>query len=104
MMTLDPTLWTRISKRIRERVSADGFERWFSGIQIASMADNILTLSVPNPIHQFFIESNYLPIVKEAVLEEAPGMTSIQLQSAGEPEMPTRPAAAAAVKPSKEKA
>ena len=104
MMTLDSTLWTRISKRIRERVSADGFERWFSGIQIASMADNVLTLSVPNPIHQFFIESNYLPIVKEAVLEEAPGMTSIQLQSAGEPEMPARPAPAAAAKPAKDKA
>ena len=104
MMTLDSTLWTRISKRIRERVSADGFERWFSGIQIASMVDNVLTLSVPNPIHQFFIESNYLPIVKEAVLEEAPGMTSIQLQSAGEPEMPARPAPVAAAKPAKDKA
>jgi chromosomal replication initiator protein len=102
MMTLDSTLWTRISKRIRERVSADGFERWFSGIQIASFADNVLTLSVPNPIHQFFIESNYLPIVKEAVLEEMPGMTSIQLQSTGEAEMPARPAPAAA-KSAKEK-
>ncbi len=102
MMTLDSTLWTRISKRIRERVSADGFERWFSGIQIASTANNVLTLSVPNPIHQFFIESNYLPIVKEAVLEEIPGMSSIQLQSAGEAEMPARPTPALA-KPTKEK-
>jgi len=104
MTTLDSTLWTRISKRIRERVSADGFERWFSGVQIASMADNVLTLSVPNPIHQFFIESNYLPIVKEAVLEEAPEMASILLQSAGEPEMPARPAPNPATKPAKDKA
>ena len=102
MMTLDSTLWTRISKRIRERVSADGFERWFSGIQVASTDNNVLTLSVPNPIHQFFIESNYLPILKEAVFEEMPGMTSIQLQSTGEAEMPARPTPAAA-KPAKEK-
>ena len=102
MMTLDSTLCTRISKRIRERVSADGFERWFSGIQVASTDNNVLTLSVPNPIHQFFIESNYLPILKEAVFEEMPGMTSIQLQSAGEAEMPARPTPAAA-KPAKEK-
>ncbi len=84
-------------------MSADGFERWFSGIQIASTTNNVLTLSVPNPIHQFFIESNYLPIVKEAVLEEIPGISSIQLQSAGEAEMPTRPAPAAVAKPAKEK-
>ncbi len=103
MMTLDSTLWTRVSKRIRERVSADGFERWFSGIQIVSMDNHIVTLSVPNPIHQFFIESNYLPIVKEALMEEAPGMTSVQLQSAGEAEIPTRTAPTAS-KPVKEKA
>jgi chromosomal replication initiator protein len=101
MMTLDSTLWTRISTRIRDRVSADGFERWFSGIQITSTAKNILTLSVPNPIHQFFIESNYLPIVKQAVLEEMPEMVSIQLQSAGEAEVPCP--GPSVTKPAKEK-
>ncbi|MEI8294034.1 MAG: chromosomal replication initiator protein DnaA [bacterium] len=102
-MTLDPTVWTRISKRIKERVSADGFDRWFSGVRVSSSAENILTLGVPNPIHQFFIESNYLPIVKEAVLEELPGIVSIQLQSEGDEETPPPQPAPATSRTSKEK-
>ena len=102
-MTLDPTVWTRISKRIKERVSADGFDRWFSGVRVSSSAENILTLGVPNPIHQFFIESNYLPIVKEAVLEELPGIVSIQLQSEGDEEAPRPQPAPANSRTSKEK-
>jgi chromosomal replication initiator protein len=104
MMTLDSTLWTRVSKRIRERVSADGFERWFSGIQVASLSGETLTLSVPNPIHQFFIESNYLPIVKEAVFEEMPGVTTLQLQSADERDFHNEPPAPSPTKTIKEKA
>ena len=64
--------WEQISKRIRDRVSSDGFDRWFSGVSIASLTSDTVTLCVPNPIHQFFIESNYLPIVKEVEIAPRP--------------------------------
>jgi len=70
-------LWPQISKHIRERVSADGFERWFSNVTIAAVDGATLRLGVPNPIHQFFIESNYLPIVRESVLLVAPTIEKV---------------------------
>src|SRR5690606_11789034 len=51
------------------RVSADGFQRWFRDVEVTADDGATLTLSVPNPIHKFFIESNYLPLVQAAVME-----------------------------------
>jgi chromosomal replication initiator protein len=85
--------WEQISKRIRERVSSDGFDRWFSGVRIAALSSDTVTLSVPNPIHQFFIESNYLPIVKESVQATLPSVTHVEFTSSNEVEIAPRPAA-----------
>lgn len=61
--------WSSISEVIRQRISADGYERWFHGVDIVSDDGIRMVLSVPNPIHQFFIESNYLPLVQDAAAE-----------------------------------
>jgi len=60
-------IWDQAAEEIRGRISHDGFHRWFDGVQMISDDGKTLSLSVPNPIHQFFIESNYLPLVAEAV-------------------------------------
>ena len=85
--------WEQISKRIRDRVSSDGFDRWFSGVRIAALSSDTVTLCVPNPIHQFFIESNYLPIVKESVQATLPSVTHVEFTSSNEVEIAPRPAA-----------
>jgi chromosomal replication initiator protein len=74
-------------------VSSDGFDRWFSGVRIAALSSDTVTLSVPNPIHQFFIESNYLPIVKESVQATLPTVTQVEFTSSNEAEIAPRPAA-----------
>jgi chromosomal replication initiator protein len=81
MSTSSQPLWNEISKHIRERVSADGFERWFANVSVSSVTETRLLLGVPNPIHQFFIESNYLPIVKEAVMQTLPGVETVEFHS-----------------------
>ncbi len=92
MITETKDIWSEISTRIRERVSADGYERWFSGVTASLLDGHSLTLCVPNPIHQFFIESNYLPILEEAVREVMPSVTTIHFStSAPEPESLLRP-------------
>jgi chromosomal replication initiator protein len=98
-------VWDQISKIIRERISADGFDRWFSGIRVASATEDTITFSVPNPIHQFFIESNYLPIVNEAVQATLPTILNVHFTTATdiEPVVAPRPAAPVA-KATKEKA
>jgi chromosomal replication initiator protein len=85
--------WEQISKRIRDRVSSDGFDRWFSGVRIAAISNDTVTLCVPNPIHQFFIESNYLPIVKESVQATLPTVTQVEFTSSNEVEIAPRPTA-----------
>ncbi|MEI7962425.1 MAG: DnaA/Hda family protein, partial [Verrucomicrobiota bacterium] len=66
------SLWTRLATQIRNRVSPDSFERWFSGVSVLSITPEAVTLGVPNPIHQFFIESNYSSLLGSA-LEEVCG-------------------------------
>ena len=97
-------LWPHISKHIRERVSTDGFERWFANVSVASVDDSSIRLIVPNPIHQFFIESNYLPIVKEAVLMVIPGVEKVDFQTGETDPVAVQTTPAPVRKPGKEKA
>jgi len=87
-------VWEGVSTRLRERVSADGYERWFSGVTANVQGSESITLCVPNPIHQFFIESNYLPILEQSVREVLPAVQSIHFStSTFEPEATPKPAA-----------
>ncbi len=96
MMKDTKEIWADISKRIRDRVSADGYDRWFSGVSAAVCTDDTITLCVPNPIHQFFIESNYLPILKESIREVVPSNTAVHFSSeTPESEVAPRPAPSA---------
>jgi chromosomal replication initiator protein len=67
-------LWEQLSSVLRKRVSPDSFDRWFSGVSVVMLTPDAVTLGVPNPIHQFFIESNYSTILSTA-LEEILGRT-----------------------------
>ena len=70
LMTLNcGDTWTSVSKLIRQRISADAYERWFHGVDVISDDGLKLVFRVPNPIHQFFIERNYLWLVQEAASE-----------------------------------
>ena len=81
-MTLNcGTLWASVSEVIRQRISADGYERWFQGVDVVSDDGLKLVFRVPNPIHQFFIESNYLRLVQDAAQEvlRSPGRSNLLL-------------------------
>lgn len=62
-------LWKTLSKAIRGRVSADSYNRWFSDVSVLAATPDSVTLGVPNPIHQFFIESNYSELLSSAIHE-----------------------------------
>jgi chromosomal replication initiator protein len=83
-MTLNSgDIWTSVSKLIRQRISADGYERWFQGVDVISDDGLRLVFRVPNPIHQFFIESNYLRLVQEAASEVLSSPRKIQFIAPG---------------------
>jgi len=89
-------IWNSISEVIRQRISADGYERWFAGVDVVSDDGLKLVLSVPNPIHQFFIESNYLPLVQDAATDILGSARKIQFVAADKAEAAPAPAAAPA--------
>jgi chromosomal replication initiator protein len=80
-------IWSSLSEVIRQRISADGFERWFQGVAVVSDDGLKLVLSVPNPIHQFFIESNYLPLVQDSASEVLGSARKIQFVAPGSEEV-----------------
>ena len=53
---------------IRGEVSADTYQRWFKGIELTALDEQVLTLCVPNKIYQFWIEDNYSNLLQSAVL------------------------------------
>jgi len=81
-----------LSSVIRQRISADGYDRWFLGVDVVSDDGKKLVLRVPNPIHQFFIESNYLPLVQDAASEVLQSPRKIQFVAPGQEETAAAPA------------
>ncbi|MDQ3621890.1 MAG: chromosomal replication initiator protein DnaA [Verrucomicrobiota bacterium] len=61
-------LWNEIAAVMRADVSADSFERWFRDACLVDLTEDQITLRVPNNIYQLWIESNYLPQLRSAVM------------------------------------
>ena len=72
-------IWQQLSNILHQRMSADGYRRWFSDVHILDCDTDTLTLSVPNPIHQFFIESNYSGLLASAIEEIFKSPRQLQL-------------------------
>ena len=75
------SLWKTLSKAIRNRVSADSYDRWFSDVSVLEVTPDSVTLGVPNPIHQFFIESNYSDLLSSAIHEVHGAPRSLHFRS-----------------------
>jgi chromosomal replication initiator protein len=62
--------WSEVAAELKNQVTVDTWQRWFKDVVALSVDDEKLTLEVPNKIHQFWIESNYL-----SLLEAITGLT-----------------------------
>ncbi|MBV9644255.1 MAG: chromosomal replication initiator protein DnaA [Verrucomicrobia bacterium] len=62
------TIGRELASEMRLRLSADAFQRWFAAIELVGVDEFALTFRVPNTIHQSWIQSNYLDIVKSAAV------------------------------------
>ena len=61
-------LWQKLSTAIKPQVSADTFKRWFSAVRLVNVSDDSLTFLVPNNIYQFWIESNHMGALQNAIV------------------------------------
>lgn len=63
-----PFVWGKITERLREDVSEDSYSRWFKDIELVALSDKEMTLQAPSHIYQLWIESNYMGLLRSAVL------------------------------------
>src|ERR1700757_769027 len=75
-------IWREIASRIRLNLSADAFRRWFAAIELVQADEMALTFQVPNSIYQFWIESNYLNVVKSAAMSVLGSPREIKFRTA----------------------
>ncbi len=61
-------LWKAICDNVRQRISPDAFQRWFSPTGLVEAGEEALVIAVPNQIHQYWIESNYSTALQDAIV------------------------------------
>ncbi len=69
LLTLTPTVWDGVCEVLQRRLGDDNFQRCFSGTSGRLADDGRFIITVPNPIHQLWIESNHTVAVTDAVAE-----------------------------------
>lgn len=62
-------VWSAVSEKLTELVGSDAFDRWFSGVCEVTLSETELRISVPNDIHQVWIETNFILELQHAVTE-----------------------------------
>ncbi|MDB6137404.1 MAG: chromosomal replication initiator protein [Verrucomicrobiaceae bacterium] len=72
----DP-FWSQVCTLLRTRIGRE-FDRWFRNLTACATDDGVVLITVPNPINQLWIESNYATTLSEAVTEVLGGPRSIQ--------------------------
>ncbi len=78
-------LWGEIARELQIQLGAETFKRWFKDVIAVAADGDSLTLQVPNKIHQFWIESNYLPVLETITLLTFGGKRIIRFALGCEP-------------------
>lgn len=79
-------VWKAVSEKLSKLVSSDAFGRWFSGVSDVFLSETELKISVPNDIHQVWIETNFMPELQNAVSEVLDPMVKARVVVHGEVE------------------
>lgn len=71
--------WDAACEVLGRLVSKDAYQRWFRASKLVGVEDSRAVVSVPNEIHQVWIETNYLPELASAVAEAIDGVRGVKL-------------------------
>ncbi len=82
--------WINVCEAIRPHIAEDAFNRWFSSVEVDTLTEERLILRVPNSIHQLWIESNYLALLRASVLQVVGGARRIDFLVAAQEEHGSR--------------
>ena len=73
-------VWNKVCEHLRGLVSGDAYERWFRASRLNAVNDRDVEVSVPNEIHQVWIETNYLNELTAAVRNVIPEIAQVRLE------------------------
>ena len=60
-------IWSRASTFLAERMPKDVFDRWIAVIEALALEGDTIVLTVPLGYYQWWVESNYLPLIRQAI-------------------------------------
>ena len=63
------TFWQQCLEKIKNKISDQAFETWFKGVGIVSIGDEEVNLQVPNQFHYEWLESKYIHLIDEIIVE-----------------------------------
>ena len=63
------TFWQQCLEKIRNKLSSQAYETWFSDVIIVSLRDEEINLQVPNKFHYEWLESKYRHLIDETIIE-----------------------------------
>ena len=78
-------LWQRLSAVLKPQVSGDTFKRWFTALELISVDENTLTFRVPNNIYKYWIESNHMAALENAIAVTFGAPRAVKFLSPSEP-------------------
>ncbi|MDD2622877.1 MAG: chromosomal replication initiator protein DnaA [Bacteroidales bacterium] len=60
-------IWNQCLKIIKENISAQSYETWFTPIKAIGLSKHVLTIEVPSMFYHEFIEGNFWELLKTAI-------------------------------------
>lgn len=78
-------LWQKLSAALKPQVSGDTFKRWFAALELINADENALTFRVPNNIYKYWIESNHMPALQNAIAGALGAPRAVKFLSPSEP-------------------
>jgi chromosomal replication initiator protein len=61
-------LWSQTCRHLQEVLHPDVYSRWIAVIEPVDFQGDTLTLAVDNDFYQSWLEENYLPLIKDAIV------------------------------------
>ena len=78
-------LWQKLAAALKPQVSGDTFKRWFAALELISVDENALTFRVPNNIYKYWIESNHMAALQDAIAGALGAPRAVKFLSPSEP-------------------
>ncbi len=62
------TIWNDACKQLKAILSGDIYDRWIAVIQCLDISENTMRLAVANDFYKDWLEENYFPMIRKAVM------------------------------------